>query len=77
MEFRIIDFYNDIVSEMPDKQVPYPEYNEPGQAPPLNPTPLVPGPDSPETNTGSRMDDDIPAQDIDEEDVGVIESENP
>lgn len=64
-------------AELPDDQPPATSYPEPGEIAPANPNPLVPGPDAPEVNTGSRMDDDIPAQDIDEEQVGVVESENP
>jgi hypothetical protein len=69
--------YPDVVNEMPDKQPPATSYPEPGQQAPLNPTPDVPGTDAPEVNTGSRMDDDVPAEDIDEEQVGEIESGNP
>lgn len=77
MDFQTNYFIPNFVSESPDEQPPATSYPEPGQTAPLNPTPGIPGTDAPEVNTGSRIDEDIPAQDIDEEDVGEMESENP
>ncbi|WAC14280.1 hypothetical protein [Dyadobacter pollutisoli] len=77
MDFQTKYINPDFVSALPDDQPPATSYPEPGQTPPLNPTPEIPGTDAPEVNTGSRIDDDSPAQDIDEENVGEIESENP
>jgi hypothetical protein len=69
--------FEDIVAEAPDKQPPAKSYPEPGETAPLNPNPEVPGPDAPEVNTGSRIDDDLPAQDTDEDEVDEIQRENP
>ncbi|NIJ54096.1 hypothetical protein [Dyadobacter arcticus] len=77
MEFKIIDLSAILVAEMPGTQPPSPSYPEPGQQAPMNPTPIVPGTDAPEVSTGTNMDDDIPAEDIDEREVGEIEAENP
>lgn len=60
------------------RQRPVPSYGEPGQMGPMNPTPDVPGADAPEVMTGNRFDNDNePAQDDDDQEVGKIESENP
>ncbi|MCF0069944.1 hypothetical protein LZD49_05645 [Dyadobacter sp. CY261] len=65
-------------SEMPDDQPPATSYPEkPGETGPLNPTPDVPGADAPEVSTGTRIDDDQPAEETDENEVGEIESQNP
>lgn len=78
-----MDLYNQYafafpVAEMPDDQPPVPSYPEkPGETGPLNPTPDVPGTDAPEVNTGSRIDDDEPAEPAEEVEVGEIESQNP
>ncbi len=77
MEFTTNYAYPDLVDEMPDEQPPSTSYPEPGQTAPLNPKPEIPGTDAPEVSTGSRMDEDIPAEDIDEEEVGETESGNP
>ncbi|MGV3603507.1 MAG: hypothetical protein ACO1N1_19970 [Dyadobacter fermentans] len=62
----------------PSHQPPSPSYPEkPRDTGPLNPTPDVPGTDAPEVSTGSRIDDDEPAQETDEDEVGEIESQNP
>lgn len=66
------------VAEMPDDQPPSPSYPEkPRETGPLNPTPDVPGTDAPEVNTGSRMDEDQPAEPTEADEVGEIESQNP
>jgi hypothetical protein len=77
MDFQTNYAFPDVTSELPDKQPPWPDLSDPGQTAPLNPSPDVPGADAPEVSTGSRMDEDIPAQDIDDEEVGEIESGNP
>ena len=59
------------------RQQPVPSYGEPGQMGPMNPTPEVPGADSPEVSTGNRFDTDEQDEDIDDHEVGEIESENP
>ena len=65
------------VSELPDDQPPATSYPEkPRETGPLNPTPDVPGPDAPEVNTGSRIDQED-AEETDENEVGEIESQNP
>lgn len=77
-----MDFQTNIfempVAEYPDKQPPAPSYpDKPGETAPLNPRPNVPGTDAPEVSTGSGMDDDLPAEETDEREVGEIESQNP
>lgn len=66
------------VAEHPDEQPPATSYPEkPGETAPLNPRPHIPGTDAPEVSTGSGMDDDLPAEETDEQEVGDIESQNP
>jgi len=60
---------NGLVSEFPDDQPPatsYPDPHKPGQMPPMNPAPEVPGADAPEVDTGSRVSPALPEEDEDE-----------
>ena len=77
MEYLTGESYASFTNEMPDKQPPAPSYPEPGQQAPMNPNPDVPRTDAPEVETGTRMEDDLPAQETDENEVGEIESQNP
>lgn len=78
MEFQSQFAFASTVAELPDDQPPATSYPEnPRETGPLNPTPDVPGPDAPEVNTGTRIDDDQPAEETDAEEVGEIESQNP
>jgi hypothetical protein len=77
MDFMTGYSYGNFTSEMPDKQPPATSYPEPGQTAPMNPQPDVPGTDAPEVYTGNKTEENASTQDIDENDVGVIESENP
>ena len=76
MDLMMQEQYDTMVAEFPDKQPPATSYPEPGQQAPMNPTPGIPGSDAPEVSTGSRIDEDLPAE-APEEEVGEIESENP
>ena len=80
---KTMDFQSQYVpafslAEMPDDQPPAPSYPEkPRETGPLNPTPHVPGTDAPEVSTGSRIDEDQPAEQNNEDEIGEIESQNP
>jgi len=57
------------VREFPDDQPPatsYPDPQKPGQMPPMNPTPDIPGTDAPEVETGSGVSPDLPEEDEDD-----------
>jgi len=78
MDYRDIEMGGFPVAEMPGDQPPAPSYPEkPREQSPLNPRPNVPGTDAPEVSTGSGMDDEKPAEDMDDREVGEIESQNP
>lgn len=78
MQYQSQSTFDSTVAELPDDQPPATSYPEkPRETGPLNPTPDVPGTDAPEVNTGTRIDDDQPAEETDEEEVGEIESQNP
>lgn len=78
MNYQNIELGGIFVAEMPGDQPPAPSYPEkPREQGPLNPRPNIPGTDAPEVSTGSGMDDDKPAEDIEEREVGEVESQNP
>ncbi|QRR00416.1 hypothetical protein [Dyadobacter sandarakinus] len=79
MDFLTNDPFYTFVNEMPDQpdhQSPVPSYpDKPGQTGPMNPKPHIPGTDAPEVSTGSRIDEDLPAEDTDENAPGDKDSE--
>lgn len=77
MDFTANYAYPTITNEMPDEQPPATSYPEPGQTAPMNPQPTIPGTDAPEVSTGNRTEENADTQDIDENEVGEIESQNP
>lgn len=78
MDFQQQNEFDSPQDVKPTHQPPAPSYpDKPGQTAPLNPTPDVPGTDAPEVSTGSRINDEEPAQETDADQVGEIESQNP
>lgn len=56
------NFTNEYPADQPPS-TPYPDPSKPGQTPPMNPTPDVPGTDAPEVYTGTSMEPQSPEQD--------------